>query len=421
MPLFASFAIDAVAFILVPWLVWRLLRRSVPLAVLPILLGLLLAVAGWGDTEWSAPSPLGNQIGFIGVLLLAFTAGLEMRHTPEGDAALHPPVHIHSSLTRLALSAGNALAMPFIVGTVAAYVYFNQLPGWDSPRGEGWTSAMAIGLCLAVSALPVLIGIVRELRPAHRPLGQLALGVAVIDDAVLWVGLALLLVFANGSQGMAGWGMSELLALGLLGGLAAAGVLLQRQSDTLRQWHIWLLSLLFLAVGAWSSYKLGLHALLGAYFAGAVFPPKWIRRLPVERVGRFALFGLAPLFFGHSGLGIDGNALNLTSLLAAGALLLLSMSTKIGAIAMLPPSSSLSRRETLAVGTLLQCKGLMEIVAATILRDQGLLSEPAYAALVTLAILSTTLTGPLFRLCFRRTPQDQAEDMVSCPCPRSER
>jgi Kef-type K+ transport system membrane component KefB len=62
----------------------------------------------------------------------------------------------------------------------------------------------------------------------------------------------------------------------------------------------------------------------------------------------------------------------------------------------------LNRRESLGIGALLQCKGLMEIVAATILRDKGLLSEHAFAALVTLAVLSTLLTGPFFRFMLRR-------------------
>ena len=71
---------------------------------------------------------------------------------------------------------------------------------------------------------------------------------------------------------------------------------------------------------------------------------------------------------------------------------------------MCPPIARLPRREALSVGALLLCKGLMEIVAATILRDKGLLSEHAFAALVTLAVLSTVLTGPLFRSMLRGRP-----------------
>ena len=102
------------------------------------------------------------------------------------------------------------------------------------------------------------------------------------------------------------------------------------------------------------------------------------------------------MFFGHSGLRIDDEALTWGSLLVACSLFVLSAATKLLAAWTYPVSRSLSARESLAVGALLQCKGLMEIVAATILRDQGLISEHAFAALVTLAVVSTLLTGPLF-------------------------
>ena len=47
----------------------------------------------------------------------------------------------------------------------------------------------------------------------------------------------------------------------------------------------------------------------------------------------------------------------------------------------------------------------MLLDVTTILRDHGLLSEHAFAALVTLAVLSTLLTGPFFRALVRRRPQ----------------
>ena len=165
---------------------------------------------------------------------------------------------------------------------------------------------------------------------------------------------------------------------------------------------MWLALPLFLVAGAWASSHLGLHALLGAYFGGAMVPATWTKRLPVERLGQFALIGIAPLFFGHSGLKIDGSVLGWASLQASLALLVLAVLAKLAAVLLCPPASALSRRETLAVGALLQCKGLMEIVAATILRDKGLLSEHAFAALVTLAVLSTLLTGPFFRALVKR-------------------
>jgi Kef-type K+ transport system membrane component KefB len=270
--------------------------------------------------------------------------------------------------------------------------------------------AVAIGLCIAVSALPVLIGIVRELGPLHRPLTQVAVRIAVVDDAVLWIGLALLLLVAAGDGARSEWSSLHLLALAVPVVLAALGAISDRRNFAPPRWAIWLALPVYLIAGAWASSQLGLHALLGAYFAGAILPPAWTRRLPVERMGRFALLGLAPLFFGHSGLKIDGDVLGWASLQAALALLAVSVVAKLAAVLICPPMSTLSRRETLAIGALLQCKGLMEIVAATILRDKGLLSEHAFAALVTLAVLSTLLTGPFFRfLLRRRADQPQSE------------
>lgn len=409
-PILAALA-DALIFIALSWGIWRALGRSIPLAVVPIVIGLVLAASGWLPAGLGVPSKIGDQIGWVGVLLLAFTAGLETRHspaapTPELDSLSDrepgsEPRRSALSLSRFTLSAALALVLPFLIGTLAAYWHFIGLPGWAAPRAPGWLGAVAIGLCVAVSALPVLIGIVRELGSLHRALTQTAVAIAVVDDAVLWIGLAALLLLADGGAGLAGWSGLDGVAIALPLLLGAFGVAAERRGATPPIALVWLALPVALAACAWASSQLGLHALLGAYFAGAIIPPSWTRRLPLHGMGQFALIGLAPLFFGHSGLRIDGDALGWASLQAAFALLALSVLAKLAALVLCPPSPRFSRRQALAIGALLQCKGLMEIVAATILRDKGLLSEYAFAALVTLAVLSTVLTGPLFRLILR--------------------
>lgn len=394
---------DALIFILLAWGLWRLLGRSIPIAVVPIIIGLVLAATGWLPASLGVPSIIGDKIGWVGVLLLAFTAGLETRQSAHVRSSPGMPVTSRDSAFRFVASAALALLLPFIVGTLIAYHYFSVLPYWATPDGDRMLGAVAIGLCIAVSALPVLIGIVRELGTLHRPLTQVAVRIAVVDDAVLWIGLALLLLVAAGDGARSEWSSLHLLALVAPMVLAALGAFSNRRNFAPPRWAIWLALPAYLIAGSWASSQLGLHALLGAYFAGAILPPAWTRQLPIERIGRFALLGLAPLFFGHSGLKIDGDALGWASLQAALALLAVSVVAKLAAVLICPPTSMLSRRETLAIGALLQCKGLMEIVAATILRDKGLLSEHAFAALVTLAVLSTLLTGPFFRFLVRRS------------------
>lgn len=408
-----SVGADALVFILLAWALWRLLGRSIPIAVVPIILGLVLAATGWLPQSWGVPSVIGDRIGWVGVLLLAFTAGLETRQFARTDSLAGASTESRSSAVRFVASATLALLLPFLVGTLVAYHYFALLPNWTTPNGDRVLGSVAIGLCIAVSALPVLIGIVRELGPLHRSLTGVAVRIAVIDDAVLWIGLALLLLFVDGDVALSAGSLLQLLALAVPVVMMAMGAISRRRNFVPPGWAIWMAMPLYLIAGSWASSQLGLHALLGAYFAGAMIPPLWARRLPVERIGQFALLGLAPLFFGHSGLKIDGNALGWASLQASVTLLAVSIAAKLAAVLICPPASALSKREALAIGALLQCKGLMEIVAATILRDKGLLSEHAFAALVTLAVLSTLLTGPLFRFILgRQARQPQPERLL---------
>lgn len=404
-------AFDVLVFVVLAWCVWRGLGRSIPIAVIPIVIGLVMAATGAGSL--GLPSALGDDIGWVGVLLLAFTAGMETRQEAHLPAQTGTASNANAGRLRFLTSAAVALLLPFCVGTAAAHFYFTRLPGWDAPRGGEWLGSVAIGLCLAVSALPVLIGIVRELGPLHRRLSQMALGIAVIDDAVLWVGLALVLLVADNGSLLDGVSAGQLAALLLLVVLATAATLVKRLQLLPPRWLVWAILPVFLGAGAWSTSQLGLHALLGAYFAGAMVPQAWARQVPVERIGQVALVALAPLFFGHSGLKIDGDVLGWASLQASVALLVLAVVAKLAAVRLYPPAPGLHRRDALAVGALLQCKGLMEIVAATILRDKGLLSEHAFAALVTLAVLSTLLTGPAFRWLVReRTVESPGREMA---------
>lgn len=395
--------IDLVCFLLVPVLCWRLARGAVPMAVLPILTGLAVAVAAdrFGfDKSILGPSDLGETIGWCGVLALAFSAGLETRVTADDAPAPGQ---------RMVLTALVALALPFAVGFAVA---FSGMMDAVLLRPEGVSpmlSASAIGLCLAVSALPVLVGIVRELPIADRTTGNLALRIAALDDAILWTGLALLLFLHSGDGGsiMAG-GWANLAAIGVF----ALMIVLRGRIDHLLPDHLAAtitLGLGYLVAGAWATDVLGLHQLLGAYFAGVLAPKPLATRLNPELLGKVALFGLSPLFFAHRGLSIDGSVVTAAALGVAFLLLLLAGVSKLAAVHLAPPERRLAIVERNRLGVLLQCKGLMEIVAATILVEAGLITPTTFAVLVTLALISTTLTAPLFRLVSRSRDMRMAE------------
>jgi Kef-type K+ transport system membrane component KefB len=390
-----GFFVDLVCFLLIPVLCWRMVRGAVPMAVLPILTGLAVAIAAdrFGfDKAVLGPSWLGETIGWLGVLALAFSAGLETRVTADRAPRLGG---------RLVGTAIVALALPFAVGFAVALSGAMDVvlarPDGVSPL----LSAGAIGLCLAVSALPVLVGIVRELPMADRPLGNLSLRIAALDDAILWIGLAALLFLHKGEGGAVfSGGLAQIGAIGVF----ALMIGLRGRIVHLLPDHIVVtaaLGLAYLAAGAWATSVLGLHELLGAYFAGVLAPKPLAARLRPETLGKLALFGLSPLFFAHRGLSIDGAVVTAGALGVSLALLLLAGGAKLLAVHLLPPAPHMPAAERTRLGLLLQCKGLMEIVAATILVQAGLITPTVFAVLVTLALVSTTLTVPLFRLASR--------------------
>lgn len=393
------FLVDLFCFLLLPLLCWRLLRGAVPMAVLPILAGLSVAIAAdrlGFDKSVVGPSQWGERIGWLGVLALAFSAGLETRVSP-GHAARPGGRLLGSALT--------AIALPFLLGFAIALSGLMNAALGRPQTVSPLLSAGAIGLCLAVSALPVLVGIVRELPMADRALGNLALRIAALDDAILWIGLALLIFLHDGTIGSGGW--KQLAAIGLF-----ALMLLLRAGPIRLPAPRFAMSAAFgvayLTAGAWATSVLGLHELLGAYFAGVLLPTAFANQLKPERLGKIALFGLSPLFFAHRGLSVDGSVVTAGALGTAVALLVLAAASKLIAVHLVPPSAKLPPADRTRLGLLLQCKGLMEIVAATILVQAGLITQPAFAVLVMLALLSTTLTVPLFRLSRTAAPAKPA-------------
>lgn len=390
-----DFFVDLFCFLLMPVLCWRLVRGAVPMAVLPILTGLAVAIAAdrFGfDKAVLGPSAWGETIGWLGVLALAFSAGLETRVTAD---------HARKLGGRIVGTALAALALPFLTGFA---VVLSGTMDSVLARPEGVSpllSAGAIGLCLAVSALPVLVGIVRELPMADRPLGNLSLRIAALDDAILWIGLAALLFLHKGEGGvMLSGGLAQIGAVGVFAlMIGLRGRLVRPLPDHLAVTAG--LGIAWLAAGAWATSVLGLHELLGAYFAGLLTPKLLAERLRPEMLGKVALFGLSPLFFAHRGLSIDGAVVTAGALGASLLLLVLAGVSKLAAVQLVPPEPDMPAAERTRLGLLLQCKGLMEIVAATILVQTGLITPTVFAVLVTLALVSTTLTVPLFRFASR--------------------
>ena len=113
---------DAAVFVFLPWVVWRILKKTIPIVVLPILVGILISVWHIPVKSLGIPSVYGSDIGWVAVLVLAFTAGLEMWQSPGSvadDHALPAP-----TLGRLLTGAAVAPGGPPLAGSILALELF---------------------------------------------------------------------------------------------------------------------------------------------------------------------------------------------------------------------------------------------------------------------------------------------------------
>jgi Kef-type K+ transport system membrane component KefB len=139
---------------------------------------------------------------------------------------------------------------------------------------------------------------------------------------------------------------------------------------------------------------MGLHYFLGAFVAGAVMPDN-LRKLILDRLQVLTVALLMPFFFALTGLRtvIDpGSQVFLEVFLIATTVAVVGI---VGGTAIAARLVGESWPFALGLGALLQTKGLMELIVLTILRDGGIISANVFAALILMAVVSTTLAMPL--------------------------
>jgi Kef-type K+ transport system membrane component KefB len=256
---------------------------------------------------------------------------------------------------------------------------------------------------MCITAFPMLARILHEKRLSGTMMGTVAIGAGAMDDAAAWAMLALVLASFEGH-----WQN----ALGTIGlGLAYVGIvlwgirpllvrfenaMLKREDGSLSDTGM-VLCLALMALGAFCTDRIGLHAVFGAFLMGAAVPKGEVARGLIQRVEPLTVALLLPLFFTFSGLNTRITLLDTPSLwLACGAIVVAAILGKGVACWAAARASGLSARESLGVGVLMNARGLMELIIINIGLQRGLISEGLFAALVIMAVFTTLMASPLF-------------------------
>ncbi|MFC3451339.1 cation:proton antiporter [Amycolatopsis speibonae] len=295
------------------------------------------------------------------------------------------------------------MGLPFAAGIGVAFAASSALAGADAPK-TGYVLFFA--LAMAITALPVLARILVDLKMERTGLGALSVTSAAIGDGVAWLTLTLILV-GTGVHGSGNPATTAILAVVLV---VVTQVVVRRVLSALvtriQSEKVMTVVLLVGALGfAVMTQILGLHALLGAFLFGTAVP----RDCPlVERISEqlrgFTLVVLLPLFFALVGLSTSIGLLgtNVSHWLLFAGVLVVAQLTKFVGAGGAARLAGLSGNQAIQLGTLMNCRGVTELVVATIGLKYGLVNQLGFTMLVLVAVVTTAITGPLMRFLTRR-------------------
>ena len=303
----------------------------------------------------------------VGLLLFLFLVGLEV------------DLRYLLSNWRVALSVGAAgMALPFGLGVALAYGLYNDFKGEDGtlPISFG-TFALFVGVAMAITAFPVLCRILTELKLLSTPVGVIVLSAGVGNDVVGWVLLALCVALVN-----AGTGITALYVL-----LTAVGYSLFA-AFALRPGFLWLLrkngslqngptqgmvalTLLMALTSAFFTDAIGIHAIFGAFIIGLICPHEGGFAIKLtEKIEDLVSTIFLPLYFALSGLNTNLGLLDsgLTWGYVVG-IIAVAFAGKIIGGTLASRANGLVWRESLTIGCLMSCKGLVELIVLVSSRD----------------------------------------------------
>jgi K+:H+ antiporter len=308
---------------------------------------------------------------------------------------------------RGALSVSLAgMLTPFVLGAALA-LWLVRVPGLFSERATDLEAVLFLGAAMSITAFPMLARIIYEQGLTGTALGTLALAAGSIDDATAWCVLAIVLASFGGGA----WVAIKAIAGGILFTVVVLTVgrrLLQpletavQRAGRLTPTGLAIVLMLFLLAG-WVTDAIGIHAVFGGFLLGVAMPRGRLTQELTRQLEPFAVVFLLPMFFTFSGLNTRLDMVNnLQLLLIAAAVLLAACLGKGVACWAASRWNGEDRRTAMAVGTLMNARGLMELIILNIGLQHGIVQPALFSVMVLMAVVTTLMASPVFEWVYGR-------------------
>lgn len=361
----------------------------------PSLFGLLLPDLQHWLFPWDKTQTLRDTQSYLfptaqlGLALYMFVVGMEFR------------IDIVQQKFRSAITVSAAgLITPFVLGAGLGWVFYTQTTLFPA-KTSLVEATIFLGASMCITAFPMLARIIHFKKLAGTTMGTVALGAGALDDAAAWCLLAVVLASFDDNWSHA------LINIG--GGIGYVALTLWVIRPLLSKAESWLIQdnhlseaglvcgLALMALGAWFTDMIGLHAVFGAFVMGAAMPRRVMAKDLIERIQPLTVALLLPLFFTYSGLNTKIGLLNTGFLwLMCLAVLIAAILGKGVACWLAARATGISNREALGIGTLMNARGLMELIIINIGLQRGIISDGLFAILVIMAVITTLMASPIF-------------------------
>jgi len=356
------------------------------------------SLLGWVTPQVSAflfPQPsLGflSALSQVGVVIFMFLVGLGIN-----------PKELKSQGHAAVLTSHVSITAPFVLAAFLSIYLYPKL----SDDSVAFTSfALFMGAAMSITAFPVLARILTERHLLQSRLGTVAIACAAVDDVTGWCILAYIVVLIRATHA----GIPIWLTVGGLIGFAVLMIYgvrrllrrfesIYRAQDGLSE-NLMALMLLLVLVSALCTEWLGLHLLFGAFLMGAIMPKerKFVRYV-LDRFETITVTLLLPLFFAFTGLRTNiGLVKGQEMWLYCGLIILVATVGKLGGSMLASWLAGMPLREAAGLGTLMNTRGLMELVILNIGLDIKVISPALFSMMVMMALFTTFMTTPVLEV-----------------------
>lgn len=338
----------------------------------------------------------------LGVGLYMFLVGL-------GFERSHFRLHGKSAVA-VSLSG---MAAPFLIAVLIT-PWLMSVDGLFAAKVTPFEATLFMGAAISITAFPMLARIIHERGITGTPLGTLSLSAGAIDDAAAWTVLAVVL---------ASFGAGAAIAVkAIVGGIAFAAFMLflgPRLFAPLGRWAeresavsqaLLAVVLMLFAASAFAMDAVGIHAVFGGFVLGCVLPRGKLADEIRRKLEPVTVVLLLPMFFTFSGLNTQLAVVDSFPLIGV-ALVILVVSILAKGVACWGAArlTGQDNATALAIGSLMNARGLMELIIINIGLQRGIIGPALFSVLVLMAIVTTLMASPLFEAVYGKRARKRGE------------